>query len=85
MRLAAVATRANSAVFRAAGPARRAGARARATATRVVAKVDLNGGPRVIRGKCFVTKDNIDTDQIIPAEYLTLVPSKPVGVYFLFL
>lgn len=43
----------------------------------VVAKVDLQGGPRVIRGKCFVTKDNIDTDQIIPAEYLTLVPSKP--------
>lgn len=33
--------------------------------------------PRVVRGKCFVTKDNIDTDQIIPAEYLTLVPSKP--------
>lgn len=23
----------------------------------VVAKVDLQGGPRVIRGKCFVTKD----------------------------
>eukprot|EP00884_Botryococcus_braunii_P017125 jgi/Botrbrau1/4096/Bobra.152_3s0045.1 len=34
------------------------------------------GKPRVIRGKVFVTKDNIDTDQIIPAEYLTLVPSK---------
>lgn len=32
---------------------------------------------RVVRGKCFVTRDNIDTDQIIPAEYLTLVPSKP--------
>ncbi|KAL4452054.1 hypothetical protein ABPG75_007716 [Micractinium tetrahymenae] len=43
----------------------------------VQAKVDLQGGPRVIRGKCYVTKDNIDTDQIIPAEYLTLVPSKP--------
>lgn len=43
----------------------------------VVAKVDLQGGPRIIKGKCFVTKDNIDTDQIIPAEYLTLVPSKP--------
>jgi 3-isopropylmalate/(R)-2-methylmalate dehydratase small subunit len=25
----------------------------------------------------FVLDDNIDTDQIIPAEYLTLVPSKP--------
>ena len=58
------------------------------------------GAARVVRGKCFVTKDvspcsalsaplllpcdltphavlqNIDTDQIIPAEYLTLVPSK---------
>ncbi|DBB08713.1 hypothetical protein WJX82_002760 [Trebouxia sp. C0006] len=31
---------------------------------------------RVVRGPCYVTKDNIDTDQIIPAEYLTLVPSK---------
>uniref|UniRef100_A0A7N0V900 3-isopropylmalate dehydratase n=1 Tax=Kalanchoe fedtschenkoi TaxID=63787 RepID=A0A7N0V900_KALFE len=28
-------------------------------------------------GVCYVVKDNIDTDQIIPAEYLTLVPSKP--------
>ncbi|BBM98969.1 3-isopropylmalate/(R)-2-methylmalate dehydratase small subunit [Marchantia polymorpha subsp. ruderalis] len=32
---------------------------------------------RIIHGKCFVVGDNIDTDQIIPAEYLTLVPSKP--------
>ena len=31
---------------------------------------------KVIRGKIFVLNDNIDTDQIIPAEYLTLVPSK---------
>ena len=30
-----------------------------------------------IRGLIFVVDDNIDTDQIIPAEYLTLVPSKP--------
>ena len=30
-----------------------------------------------IKGKVFVLDDNIDTDQIIPAEYLTLVPSKP--------
>lgn len=45
---------------------------------RVVAKVNkAEGAPRIIKGKCFVTKDNIDTDQIIPAEYLTLVPSKP--------
>ncbi|CAH9077777.1 unnamed protein product [Cuscuta europaea] len=27
-------------------------------------------------GLCYVLGDNIDTDQIIPAEYLTLVPSK---------
>lgn len=32
---------------------------------------------KIIRGKIFVLDDNIDTDQIIPAEYLTLVPSKP--------
>ncbi|WP_287129125.1 3-isopropylmalate dehydratase small subunit [Candidatus Cyanaurora vandensis] len=30
-----------------------------------------------ITGLIFVVGDNIDTDQIIPAEYLTLVPSKP--------
>lgn len=34
-------------------------------------------GCRVIHGRCFVVGNNIDTDQIIPAEYLTLVPSKP--------
>ncbi|XP_010667034.2 3-isopropylmalate dehydratase small subunit 1 [Beta vulgaris subsp. vulgaris] len=28
-------------------------------------------------GLCYVVDDNIDTDQIIPAEYLTLVPSNP--------
>ncbi|KAG7561388.1 Aconitase A/isopropylmalate dehydratase small subunit swivel domain [Arabidopsis thaliana x Arabidopsis arenosa] len=28
-------------------------------------------------GLCFVLKDNIDTDQIIPAEYGTLIPSIP--------
>ena len=32
---------------------------------------------KLIRGVIFVVDDNIDTDQIIPAEYLTLVPSKP--------
>lgn len=32
---------------------------------------------KVISGAIFVLDDNIDTDQIIPAEYLTLVPSKP--------
>ncbi|MBV9384817.1 MAG: 3-isopropylmalate dehydratase [Chroococcidiopsidaceae cyanobacterium CP_BM_ER_R8_30] len=30
----------------------------------------------LIRGTIFVLDDNIDTDQIIPAEYLTLVPSR---------
>lgn len=43
----------------------------------------LYAGPRrkrtgsKIRGAVFVVGDNIDTDQIIPAEYLTLVPSNP--------
>lgn len=39
--------------------------------------VAVQANSRVIRGPCYVTRDNIDTDQIIPAEYLTLVPSKP--------
>jgi 3-isopropylmalate/(R)-2-methylmalate dehydratase small subunit len=30
----------------------------------------------VIAGPAFVVKDNIDTDQIIPAQYLMLVPTK---------
>ena len=30
-----------------------------------------------IRGKVFVVGENIDTDQIIPAQYLTLVPTIP--------
>ncbi len=29
----------------------------------------------IIRGKVFITGDNIDTDQIIPAQYLNLVPT----------
>lgn len=37
----------------------------------------VDGNQTTLRGRCYVTKDNIDTDQIIPAEYLTLVPSKP--------
>ena len=31
----------------------------------------------IIRGKAFVVRDNIDTDQIIPAQYLNLVPTIP--------
>ncbi len=31
----------------------------------------------VITSPVFVVRDNIDTDQIIPAQYLTLVPTKP--------
>ena len=29
----------------------------------------------IIKGKAFVVGDNIDTDQIIPAQYLSLVPT----------
>eukprot|EP00803_Ostreobium_quekettii_P007928 evm.model.scf_841EXC.6 EVM.evm.TU.scf_841EXC.6 scf_841EXC:42880-46982(+) len=52
-----------------------AGGSRRGSMRPVQCKVD--GAATVLRGKCYVTKDNIDTDQIIPAEYLTLVPSKP--------
>ncbi|MCE9609175.1 MAG: 3-isopropylmalate dehydratase [Chthoniobacter sp.] len=31
--------------------------------------------PNIITSPVFVCKDNIDTDQIIPAQYLTLVPT----------
>jgi len=31
----------------------------------------------VIRGTAYVVRDNIDTDQIIPAQYLALVPTIP--------
>jgi 3-isopropylmalate/(R)-2-methylmalate dehydratase small subunit len=32
---------------------------------------------KVISGRAYVVRDNIDTDQIIPAQYLTLVPTIP--------
>lgn len=32
---------------------------------------------KVIKGKVFVVGDNIDTDQIIPAQYLNLIPTIP--------
>src|SRR5579863_3644834 len=31
--------------------------------------------PTVISGPAYVVRNNIDTDQIIPAQYLTLVPT----------
>ncbi len=31
----------------------------------------------IIKGKVFIVGDNIDTDQIIPAKYLALVPTNP--------
>ncbi|XP_047328234.1 3-isopropylmalate dehydratase small subunit 1-like [Impatiens glandulifera] len=36
-----------------------------------------NASSTTFHGLCYVVGDNIDTDQIIPAEYLTLVPSNP--------
>ena len=33
--------------------------------------------PTVISGPAYVVQNNIDTDQIIPAQYLTLVPTIP--------
>ena len=32
---------------------------------------------QTVQGKIYVVKDNIDTDQIIPAQYLNLVPTIP--------
>lgn len=32
---------------------------------------------KIIRGKCYVVGDHIDTDQIIPAQYLTYNPAIP--------
>ncbi|MFN2350945.1 MAG: 3-isopropylmalate dehydratase, partial [Kiritimatiellia bacterium] len=32
---------------------------------------------KIIRGKVYLVGDNIDTDQIIPAQYLNLVPTIP--------
>src|SRR5437867_12513641 len=31
----------------------------------------------VLRGPAYVVRDNIDTDQIIPAQYLNLIPTIP--------
>lgn len=40
-------------------------------------KDKCNEKPDIIRGKVYVLGDNIDTDQIIPAKYLNLVPTIP--------
>jgi len=37
----------------------------------------MTTAPDVIRGTVYVLTDNIDTDQIIPAEFLNLVPTIP--------
>lgn len=47
------------------------------TAASAAAAASGSSSSPVFHGECFVVGENIDTDQIIPAEYLTLVPSKP--------
>jgi len=37
----------------------------------------MNASNSIFRGKAYVVGDNIDTDQIIPAQYLNLVPTIP--------
>lgn len=37
----------------------------------------LRSMSKVIKGPVYVVKDNIDTDQIIPAQYLNLIPTIP--------
>jgi 3-isopropylmalate/(R)-2-methylmalate dehydratase small subunit len=37
----------------------------------------MSDDSKVIQGKVYVLGDNIDTDQIIPAQYLNLVPTIP--------
>ncbi|KAI4376158.1 hypothetical protein MLD38_013948 [Melastoma candidum] len=41
------------------------------------ASAEVSSSAKAFRGLCYVVGDNIDTDQIIPAEHLTLVPSNP--------
>ncbi|GAV72823.1 Aconitase_C domain-containing protein [Cephalotus follicularis] len=49
----------------------------RATTISPRATPSTTPSPTSFHGICYVLGDNIDTDQIIPAEHLTLVPSKP--------
>ncbi len=37
----------------------------------------MTGEGKTIRGRVYVLGDNVDTDQIIPAKYLNLVPTIP--------
>ncbi|KAL4278715.1 hypothetical protein GQ457_03G005030 [Hibiscus cannabinus] len=46
-------------------------------ATLTPSSVPADTSTTTFHGLCYVVGDNIDTDQIIPAEYLTLVPSNP--------
>ncbi|OMP06145.1 Aconitase A/isopropylmalate dehydratase small subunit, swivel [Corchorus olitorius] len=46
-------------------------------ATSTPSSVPSETSTTTFHGLCYVVGDNIDTDQIIPAEYLTLVPSNP--------
>ncbi|KAH7514192.1 hypothetical protein FEM48_Zijuj11G0062600 [Ziziphus jujuba var. spinosa] len=57
-------------------PPQRATARTVSRATTAPSS-SSTGSPTTFHGLCYVVGDNIDTDQIIPAEYLTLVPSNP--------
>ncbi|GMJ03421.1 isopropylmalate isomerase small subunit 1 [Hibiscus trionum] len=46
-------------------------------ATSAPSSIPSDTSTKTFHGLCYVVGDNIDTDQIIPAEYLTLVPSNP--------
>ncbi|KAL4354405.1 hypothetical protein GQ457_06G003810 [Hibiscus cannabinus] len=46
-------------------------------ATSTPSSIPSDTSTKTFHGLCYVVGDNIDTDQIIPAEYLTLVPSNP--------
>ncbi|MBA0750962.1 hypothetical protein Gogos_002336 [Gossypium gossypioides] len=46
-------------------------------ATSTPSSIPSDTSTTTFHGLCYVVGDNIDTDQIIPAEYLTLVPSNP--------
>ncbi|KFK35130.1 hypothetical protein AALP_AA5G241400 [Arabis alpina] len=49
----------------------------RAAATSSSSELDNSQAKKTFHGLCYVVNDNIDTDQIIPAEYGTLNPAIP--------